>query len=182
MCKVNNNLRFLLRCLDMAGVCPQQSLWSTHLFFQVLLALEVASLHLLGQRRDVVDVLLEPECVLPMLLQCKISEGLPQLREPRSQGLQLLRVDDVVLELHPRVLLDWRRLWDESAAPTRRSAHAVPSSDRLVLAKMSSDFMVGWQGDWSSAAHLTQLNGHHSVGSTFLLCARKPKSLSPTQP
>ena len=72
---------------------------------QVLLTLEVASVHLLRQHRDVVDVLRQEEGILPMLLQRHVSEVRPDLGEPHADGLQPLRLDDVVLNLHPGMLL-----------------------------------------------------------------------------
>ena len=70
-----------------------------------LLTSEVASVHLRCEHGDVVDVLLEPEGVLPMLLQRHVSDSFPYLGELYAKGLQLLRLHDVLLELHPGVLL-----------------------------------------------------------------------------
>ena len=70
---------------------------------QVLLAFEVAATHAFCKLRDVVDVLLEPERILPMLLQRLLSETFSHLREPLPQVFQPLRVDDVVIHLHSRM-------------------------------------------------------------------------------
>ena len=71
---------------------------------EVLLALEIASVHLLSQHCDVVDVLFEEEGVLLVELLRYLPEIFPDLSKSLAQTLQLLLVEGVVLQLHPRVL------------------------------------------------------------------------------